>query len=94
MRTVNKNVQVLELHDHVGECKRGSLSYCGYLFAQGGIIEGTHNFLQEIGNLFDKSGCVLCKSSCVCLASEQGLWDVSSLMRTLYQELLFFLSFV
>lgn len=63
------------------------------LFAQGGITEGTHNFLQEIGNVFDKSGCVLYKSSCVCLASEPGFWDVSSLMRTLYQELLFFLSF-
>lgn len=54
------------------------------LFAHGGIIEGTHNFIQEIGNVFDKSGCVLYKSSCVSLASEQGLWDVSSLMRTLY----------
>lgn len=50
------------------------------LFAWGGITEETHYFLQEIGNLFDKPGCVLYKSCCVYLASEQGLWDVSSLM--------------
>lgn len=44
------------------------------------VIEEAHYFLQEIGSVFDKPGCALYKSSCVCLASEQGLWDVSSLL--------------
>lgn len=50
------------------------------LFARGGITEEAHYFLWETGNLFDKPGCVLYKSSCVCLPSEQGLWDLGSLM--------------
>lgn len=72
--------------DQIGECSGGCLSYLDILFAQGGIAEER----QEIGNQFDKWGWVLYKSSCVWLASEQGLWDVGSLAWTVYQELLFF----
>lgn len=50
------------------------------LCAQGGIAEEMHYFLWEIESPFDKPGCFLYKSSCVCLAGKQGLWDVSSLM--------------
>lgn len=74
----------------VGECRGGSQSNCGYLFAQGGIAEEVHYCPWEIESPFDKPGCFLHKSSCVCLASKQELWDVSSLMWALYQGLLFF----
>lgn len=50
------------------------------LCGQGRIAEDVHYFLWEIGSPFDKPGCFPYKSSCVCLAGKQGLWDVSSLM--------------
>lgn len=54
------------------------------LFAQGGITEETHSFLQEVRSLFNKPGCVLYRSSCVCVAGEQGLWDVNSISGTAF----------
>lgn len=54
------------------------------------LFAEVHYFLWEIESPFDKPGCFLHRSSCVCLASKQELCHVSSLMGALYKELPFF----
>lgn len=63
------------------------------LFVQGGIAEGVHYCPWEIESPFDKPGCFLHKSSCICLASKQELGcrfiDVSSVSGDTFFFLMF-----
>lgn len=59
---------------------RGHSVQLQVIYLHGEELQNVHYFLWEIENLFDRPGCFLHKSSCVCLASKQELWDVSSLM--------------
>lgn len=54
------------------------------LFAQGKTVKEVQYFLWEIESPFNKPGCFLHRSSCICLAGKQELCVVSSLMRALY----------